>query len=721
MSFFTPLPDSITLFLVQAVVVIVLSRLLNRLFRFIKQPPVVAEIISGIILGPSVLGFIPNFRETLFPSSSMAIFNVFANIGLIFFMFIVGLEIDVNQLKNSAKTSIAIGLSSIILPFVFGIGIAYLIFDENLNPNVSFLAFMLFVAVAMSITAFPVLARILTETKLMDTLVGQLSSAAAALGDVLAWCLLALVVSIAKAESGLNALWTLLLLLLFVCVMLFFIRPLFASFVNRRRHNLQMQYEHVVILVVIVLSSAWFTEAIGIHPIFGGFLVGVIVPRKKGFAHKLLERFEDLVMILFLPLYFTYSGLQTNISSLSSGASWGLVVLIIFAACCGKLVGATMAAKLFKVPWRESFILGILMNTRGLVELIVLNVGLQVGVLDVEVFTMFVLMAIVTTVMTTPLLYLFYLRQEDIQTRNEEEREVSSEKFSVLTVVRDASTVPPMLYFLSTFLANGSIVKLLFLKEISDRPSSYFFSEFTSVLQDTSLTKANKLRKNLLEDMRNSPRLKGITLQQKVLSTSNLREDVCSYVNDRPFQLALFDLESPSKASVEVLDKQRVIDIRSSISLMDEKIKNFVNWNSSMRIVEHALRYISCNIAVFVNKDISGEGHIGKILVIYTGKHYESILFRFLHNVDSSTTVVRIITDEKKEIPADLEAFRNKNAIIPKENPLSECITEVKFGYDLMVLASDRQSADIFHSETIQNSKVPVLVLFPEGPVVELP
>ncbi|KAL2176256.1 Sodium/hydrogen exchanger family-domain-containing protein [Thermothelomyces heterothallicus CBS 202.75] len=356
---------------------------------------------------------IPGFKAAIFPDASLPVFNNVANLGLLVFLFLVALEVDIRLFTHNWKAALSVGLAGMVLPFGLGFAIAYGIFHQfqpgNTEHPVGFGTFGLFVGTALAITAFPVLCRILSELNLLRCDVGVTVLAAGIGNDVTGWILLALCVALVNNSNGLAALWALLCCIGWTLLLVFLVRPPFM-WVLRRTGSLQNGPTQgmVALTMLMILVSAWFTGIIGVHPIFGAFLIGLICPHDGGFAIKLTEKIEDLISVLFLPLYFALSGLNTNLGLLNDGITWAYVVGITVCAFVGKIAGGTLAARANKLLWRESLTIGCLMSCKGLVELIVLNIGLQAGILSETTFTMFVVMALVTTVATTPLTKALY-------------------------------------------------------------------------------------------------------------------------------------------------------------------------------------------------------------------------------------------------------------------------------------------------------------------------
>lgn len=410
---------TVILVLIEVLIVIALSRLVGLGFRWIKQPLVIGEIVAGIMLGPSLFGWlapnlaaavsgiglsVPDLYVTLFPAESVPYLNVLSQIGLIFFMFLIGLELDPKYLKGNLDIAILTSHVSILAPFSLGSILSLLLYPIVSNADVSFTAFALFLGAAMSITAFPVLARIITENNLQGTRLGTLALTCAAVDDVTAWCLLALAIAVTRTNSMAGAIPTILLSLLYIGFMVTIGREFlkrFARYYDRTGRLTQFTLAWIYIGVVV---SALITEAIGIHLIFGAFLLGAVMPKNPGLVRELAQKTEDFVLTFLLPIFFAYSGLRTEIGLLNTPRLWLLCLAVVGVAIIGKYAGTYIAARFCGINNREASALGWLMNTRGLTELIVLNIGLELGVISPLLFTMLVIMALVTTFMTSPLL-----------------------------------------------------------------------------------------------------------------------------------------------------------------------------------------------------------------------------------------------------------------------------------------------------------------------------
>ncbi len=392
--------------LLQLIVVIAAARLCGALFRRLGQPAVIGEIVAGILLGPSLLGAVaPGTFQLLFPPESFGTLKLLAEIGVLLFMFVVGLELDVERLRGRAHTAVFVSHASILVPYLLGVLVASALYRSLAPPGVHFVPFALFMGIAMSITAFPVLARVLDERGLTRTELGSAAITCAAVDDVTAWSLLALVVAIARSQGLGGALLTGALSLAFIAFMLFAAGPALRR-AFRGRATATPSTGVLAVVVVVLIASALTTERIGIHALFGAFLAGVVMPREAAFRDALVQRLEEVSSILFLPLFFAFTGLRTQVGLLDDASSWLVLLLVVAAATAGKLGGTMAAALATKMDAVDAFALGALMNTRGLMELIALNVGYELGILSPRIFAMMVLMALVTTFATGPLLSL---------------------------------------------------------------------------------------------------------------------------------------------------------------------------------------------------------------------------------------------------------------------------------------------------------------------------
>ncbi len=388
--------------LLALVVVILTARLLGAFFRRLQQPPVIGEVIAGILLGPSLLGWLaPNVAGYLLPATIAPFLNVLAQVGVILFMFLVGLELDTGILKQRTHVTITISHASIVAPFVLGSALALWLYPMLATGDVPFTPFALFMGVSMSVTAFPVLARILTDRGIQRTPLGIIALTCAAVDDVSAWCLLAFVVSVTRAHMS-GALPIMLMTLAYIVVMFAVAQPLLRRFLGQRSPVTQAL---IAVAIVGLLSSALLTELIGIHAIFGAFFLGAVIPHDSPLAKDLCHKLEDLVVVLLLPAFFAFTGMRTQIALVSGPTQWLICATIIAVACVGKFGGSTLAARLMGLTWEDAASLGVLMNTRGLMELVVLNIGLDLQVISPTLFAMMVLMALITTLLTTPVLH----------------------------------------------------------------------------------------------------------------------------------------------------------------------------------------------------------------------------------------------------------------------------------------------------------------------------
>jgi Kef-type K+ transport system membrane component KefB len=399
------LEHPLAILLAQIVTIIVVARIFGWICKKIGQPTVIGEIIAGIVLGPSLIGLhFPEFSAALFPVQSLGNLQFLSQIGLILFMFVIGMELDLKVLKNKAHEAVVISHASIIIPFALGMTLAYFIYQTFAPTGVQFLSFALFLGIAMSITAFPVLARIVQERGLHKSRIGTIVITCAAADDITAWCILAVVIAIVKAGSFVSALYIIALAAAYVFLMIKVVRPFLKRVGDLHATQENLSKPIVAIFFLTLIISSYATEVIGIHALFGAFMAGAIMPENTKFRTIFIEKVEDVALVLLLPLFFVFTGLRTEIGLLNDPYLWKITGLIILVAVVGKFLGSALAARFVGQNWKDSLTIGALMNTRGLMELVVLNIGYDLGVLTPEIFAMMVIMALVTTFMTGPLL-----------------------------------------------------------------------------------------------------------------------------------------------------------------------------------------------------------------------------------------------------------------------------------------------------------------------------
>ena len=487
----------LAILLAQIITIIIVARFFGWMFRKIGQPTVIGEIIAGIVLGPSLVGmYFPEFSNALFPSASLGNLQFLSQIGLILFMFVIGMELDLKVLKNKANEALVISHASIIIPFTLGVGLAYFIYHRFAPQGIEFLSFSLFMGIAMSITAFPVLARIVQERGIHKTKIGTIVITCAATDDITAWCILAAVIAIVKAGSFVSSLYIIGLAFAYVLVMIFVVKPFLKRIGDLYGTKNKLNKPVVAIFFLTLILSSYLTEIIGIHALFGAFMTGAIMPDISKFRSIFINKVEDVSVILLLPLFFVFTGLRTQIGLINDSYLWEITGWIIVVAVAGKFFGSALAARFVGQNWQESLTIGALMNTRGLMELVVLNIGYDLGVLTSEIFTMMVIMALVTTFMTGPALDLinYIFKTKDIFIPDEIEHD--GNKYKILISFGNNEKGRSLLRLANSFVAkqkDSSNITAMHLS-LSDEMHSYDLEEqekkrFTPILEESKVLK----------------------------------------------------------------------------------------------------------------------------------------------------------------------------------------------------------------------------------------
>ena len=601
----------LSILLIQIIAVLLMVRLFGFLFKHIGQPGVIGEIVAGILLGPSVLGyFFPDVFQALFPPESLTNLELLSQVGLVLFMFVIGMELDFSVLKNKINETLVISHAGILVPFFLGIVASYWIYEEYAAAQTAFLPFALFIGISMSITAFPVLARIIQERNMTKTSLGTLAIASAANDDVTAWCLLAVVIAIAKAGTFASALYAIGLTALYIIIMFMVVRPFLKKVGEVYANQEVINKTFVALILLILIISSTLTEIIGIHALFGAFMAGVVMPPSIGFRKVMMEKVEDIALVFFLPLFFAFTGLRTEIGLINSPALWGVCLLLITVAVAGKLGGCAVAARLVGESWKDSFTIGTLMNTRGLMELVALNIGYEMGVLPPSIFVILVIMALVTTFMTTPLLHLV----ERVFARREER--LSAKLKLVFCFGRPES--------------GRSLLSIFFLLFGKKMKAAQVVAAHFTVGTDLNPLNAEQYARDSFSLVDEKASELGLSVENRYRVTDKLVQDMIRLARkERP---DMFLLGAGSKYRPDTAGSNGVL----WLSLFRDKI-------------DDVMEQVKCPVAVFVNRGYSGSSPVSFVL----GGVIDAFLLTYLESMLEGGAQVHLFLFD-----TDDEAFR---------------------------------------------------------------
>jgi Kef-type K+ transport system membrane component KefB/nucleotide-binding universal stress UspA family protein len=621
--------ELLTLFM-QIALIVALSRIVGWVFAQFHQPQVMGEMLAGILLGPSVFGWLAGGASRfVFPPGSEQYLNVLSQVGVVFFLFLVGLELDPKLLRSRGHAAVVISHASIIAPFLLGAGLCAYLYPRVFTAHIPFASAALFMGAAMSITAFPVLARILTERNLSKTKIGAVSITCAAVDDVTAWCMLAFVVAVARLQSGggsfAGAIWTAITSAIYVAAMFLLVRPLLRRLevIYDRRGQLSQNIMSIVFL--LILLSSYTTEMIGIHALFGAFLMGAIMPKGTDFVRHLGEKLEDFTVVFLLPIFFAFTGLRTRIQLLNDSSLLLDAVLIIFVACLGKFGGSTMAARACGLEWRESAAIGTLMNTRGLMELVILNVGRDLGVITDSVFAMMVIMALVTTALTTPVLHWIYPRRL-LGQREGKARGGGGAAFSILIPVALPKSGGPLVQLADTIIGASSgeagtgKLYALHLRRPADHPT------FRSGLEEAEQTYDESLAPLLAQ-----ARARGLPVEPLSFISRDVPAEINNIAKEKHVNLVLIGFHKP-------------IFGRGILG----------------GTVHQVLAGCETDVAIFVDR---GFRQARRILVPYLGTEHDRLALvlaaRMARNTDAQVTVLHVTPPMRGESARSLDAKGN--------------------------------------------------------------
>ena len=612
-------------------------------------------MVAGIILGPSLLGWLaPGISAFIFPAQSLAFLNTLSQIGLLLFMFIVGLELDSKLLKGRGHAAFLVSHVSIILPFMLGAVLSLYLYPLLSDNSVTFTAFALFLGSAMSITAFPVLARILSEKNLIKTKVGAVTIACAAIDDVTAWSILAIVVAIVRSDAGEIPVWvTLFGTAVFILIMIFLIRPLIEKLeVYYKNKGNKLTADILGTVLLLMFASAWTTEWLGIHALFGAFLMGSLMPRNKNFLESIIEKLNDITIVLLLPIFFALTGLKTSIGLISGTEMWIYFGMILFVAVFGKLGGSAITARISGLHWRESMGLGILMNTRGLMELIILTIGLELGIISPALFAMMVMMALVTTFMTTPFFEWVYPNR----IIRKELEEISKEKKEnrVLVPVSFPFSGPGLLKIASSIFNKDFKVYALHLTRVGDISSSHF---------DEAAGSRNAIE--ALQPLLNIAKEKSITVSPLAFATRSVSADINQIADIKNINMILMGWHKP---------------------LLSESVLSGT--------VKEVLHNAKADVCVYLERQFNSYKNI--LVPFNEGVHDKGALelaHKIAVNTNAVVTVLHIVKpkqqNDKNNSKERIENFPDdhiKLQVIESDDPLEAAVQKAKQDYDLIVV-----------------------------------
>jgi len=698
------LEHPLAILLLQIITIIIVARSFGWIFRKIGQPSVIGEIIAGIFLGPSVVGmYFPEYSALLFPPDSLGNLQFLSQIGLILFMFVIGMELDLKVLKNKANDAVVISHASIVIPFALGIGLSYFIYQQFAPKEVEFLSFSLFMGIAMSITAFPVLARIVQERGIHKTKLGAIVITCAAADDITAWCILAAVIAIVKAGTFASSMYVILLASIYVLMMLFVVKPFLKKIgdLYATRDNLSKPVVAIFLLTLII--SSYLSEVIGIHALFGAFLTGAIMPDITKIRSIFIEKVEDVSLILLLPLFFVFTGIRTKIGLINDPYLWKITGFIILVAVVGKFLGSALAAKFVGQNWRDSLTIGALMNTRGLMELVVLNIGYDLGVLSEEIFTMMVIMALVTTFMTGPAIdiinYIFKRKEVIIP------QEISNSNFKILISFGNNEKGKSLLRLANSFVKqqkDNCNVTALHLS-LSDEMHAYNLEEYEAETFEPILAESKVLNQQVTTIFK---------------ATVDIETDIADIASRGDFNLVLVGL---GKSIFEGSLLGKVLGFTTRIINPDRLLDKFTGkeglfdnspFDDRTRLI---ISKSKTPLGILVDKELTQVNDVFVTVFNLEDSFLIEYAQKLIYNSNSKITVL----DINGQVKAN---FIIENAITALENSHPENIaviseSEMKAGFlakqDLMMISLDSWKK-LVDSQSIWLSTVPsVLIIKP--------
>lgn len=697
------LAHPLALLLAQIITIILVARVFGWICRKIGQPTVIGEMIAGIVLGPSLVGMLfPEYSAMLFPKESLGNLQFLSQIGLILFMYVVGMELDLSVLKNKAKDAVVISHASIIIPFTMGTVLAYFIYQDYAPAGVEFSSFCLFLGIAMSITAFPVLARIVQERGLHRTRIGALVITCAAADDVTAWCILAAVIAIVKAGSFVSSLYIIGLSIAYVFLMLWVVKPFLKRIGDLYGNKDVISKPVIAIFFLTLLISSYTTEIIGIHALFGAFMAGAIMPENMRFRSIFIEKVEDVSQVMLLPLFFVFTGLRTQIGMLNDPSLWKICGLIIGVAVVGKFLGSAITARFVGQNWRDSFTIGALMNTRGLMELIVLNIGYDLGVLSTEIFSMMVIMALATTFMTGPALdligYIYNRKKNYIPAEIRQES-----RFKVLVSFDSPEDGKSLLKLANAFvkkMRGNAMVTAMHISQ-SNEIHTYNLEEYEKESFKAIFAEAENL---------------GQKVTTLFKASTDIDSDIATVANKGEFDLVLMGI-GQNIFEGTLLGKilgftTRIINPESIVNTITGKEKLFENSPFDER-TQHIITKSEAPVGIFVDKEFNSTDRVFVSIFDAADAFLIEYAQKLISNAGSQVTVLDADGSVKNNAEIK-ESIRSIEHNVPNHiKLLSQRTLDKEFlqGQDLMIISVDSWKKLVESRSTWLNNTPSLLII----------
>ncbi|XP_059659022.1 cation/H(+) antiporter 15 [Cornus florida] len=640
-----PLDYSLPLFILQLTLVVVTTHVLVFLLKPFRQPRVISEIIGGVILGPSILGQSKGFANTVFPLRSVMVLETMANVGLLYFLFLVGVEMDLSVVRRTGKKAMAIAIAGMVLPFIIGISFSFILHQRTQVMKQG--TFILFLGVALSVTAFPVLARILAELKLLNTEIGRIAMSSALVNDMCAWVLLAFAIALAENQfTTLASLWVILSSGAFVVFCIFVVRPMISWMIRRTPEGETVSEFYICLILTGVMIAGFITDAIGTHSVFGAFVFGLIIPNGP-LGVTLIEKLEDFVSGLLLPLFFAMSGLKTDITTINGASTWAILGVVIILSCAGKVAGTLLVALYYQMPFHEGVTLGLLMNTKGLVEMIVLNVGKDQKVLDDQSFAIMVIVAVVMTGIITPIVTIIYrpARRFVPYKRRTIQRSKPDSELRVLVCVHTPRNVPTIINLIEASHPTKKspiCIYVLHLVELTGRASAMLIVHNTRKSGRPALNRTQAQSDHIINAFENFEQHVGCVSIQPLTAISpysTMHEDICSVAEDKRVALIIIPFH-----------KQQTVDGGMEAT------------NPAFRTInQNVLANAPCSVGILVDRGLNGSTRLAAnqvshhVAVLFFGgqdcREALSYAWRMCEHPGISLTVMRFIPGEEAMEP----------------------------------------------------------------------